>query len=104
MFLLKEGSILKVLASVCLNFVKLRGFLHKKMLKIFSFSFAAVASISAGNDEYVGNLIAEAMDKIGSDGVISIESSSSSETSVIIEEGMKVEIMLRGKRLREKTL
>ncbi|KAL2946504.1 hypothetical protein AAZX31_20G018100 [Glycine max] len=49
----------------------------------------AVASISAGNDEYVGNLIAEAMDKIGSDGVISIESSSSSETSVIIEEGMK---------------
>ncbi|KAG4401213.1 hypothetical protein GLYMA_07G221100v4 [Glycine max] len=49
----------------------------------------AVASISAGNDEYVGNLIAEAMEKIGSDGVISIESSSSSETSVIIEEGMK---------------
>ena len=79
---------------------------EKKWVKsqIFSFSFAAVASISAGNDEYVGNLIAEAMDKIGSDGVISIESSSSSETSVIIEEGMKVEIMLRGKRLREKTL
>ncbi|KAK7317898.1 hypothetical protein RJT34_02507 [Clitoria ternatea] len=49
----------------------------------------AVASISAGNDEYVGNLIAEAMEKIGSDGVISIESSSSSETSVIIEKGMK---------------
>ena len=73
-------------------------------MKISSFSFAAVASISAGNDEYVGNLIAEAMEKIGSDGVISIESSSSSETSVIIEEGMKVEIMLRGKRLREKTL
>ncbi|XP_019434860.1 PREDICTED: chaperonin 60 subunit alpha 2, chloroplastic-like isoform X1 [Lupinus angustifolius] len=49
----------------------------------------AVASISAGNDEYIGNLIAEAIEKIGSDGVISIESSSSSETSVIIEEGMK---------------
>lgn len=51
---------------------------------------AAVASISAGNDDFVGNLIAEAIDKIGPDGVISIESSSSSETSVIIEEGMKV--------------
>ncbi|KAK7251985.1 hypothetical protein RIF29_35635 [Crotalaria pallida] len=49
----------------------------------------AVASISAGNDEYVGNLIADALQKIGSDGVISIESSSSSETSVIVEEGMK---------------
>ncbi|KAJ1393398.1 TCP-1-like chaperonin intermediate domain superfamily [Sesbania bispinosa] len=42
----------------------------------------AVASISAGNDEYVGNLIAEAIQKIGSDGVISIQSSSSSETSI----------------------
>lgn len=49
-----------------------------------------MASISAGNDEFVGNLIAEAIEKIGPDGVISIESSSSSETSVIIEEGMKV--------------
>ncbi|KAK7368269.1 hypothetical protein VNO80_10294 [Phaseolus coccineus] len=51
----------------------------------------AVASISAGNDEYVGNLIADAMEKIGPDGVISIESSSTSETSVIIEEGMKID-------------
>ncbi|XP_022762646.1 chaperonin 60 subunit alpha 2, chloroplastic isoform X1 [Durio zibethinus] len=51
----------------------------------------AVASISAGNDEFIGNLIAEAIDKIGPDGVISIESSSSSETSVIIEEGMKID-------------
>ncbi|XP_028759302.1 chaperonin 60 subunit alpha 2, chloroplastic [Neltuma alba] len=49
----------------------------------------AVASISAGNDEDIGNLIAEAIEKIGSDGVISIESSLSSETFVIIEEGMK---------------
>lgn len=53
-------------------------------------SSAAVASISAGNDEYVGNLIAEAIEKIGFDGVVTIESSSSSETSVVIEEGMKV--------------
>lgn len=51
---------------------------------------AAVASISAGNDEFVGNLIAETIEKIGSDGVISLESSSTSDTFVIIEEGMKV--------------
>ncbi|XP_059658071.1 chaperonin 60 subunit alpha 2, chloroplastic-like [Cornus florida] len=51
----------------------------------------AVASISAGNDEFVGNLIAEAIDKIGPDGVISVESSSSSETSVMVEEGMKID-------------
>ncbi|KAF5765426.1 putative chaperonin Cpn60/TCP-1 family, groEL-like apical domain superfamily [Helianthus annuus] len=51
----------------------------------------AIASISAGNDEFVGNLIAEAIDKIGHDGIISIESSSSSETSVLVEEGMKID-------------
>ncbi|KAA8544745.1 hypothetical protein F0562_019551 [Nyssa sinensis] len=51
----------------------------------------AVASISAGNDEFVGNLIAETIEKIGPDGVISIESSSSSETSVMVEEGMKID-------------
>ncbi|KAK1390363.1 hypothetical protein POM88_018541 [Heracleum sosnowskyi] len=47
------------------------------------------ASISAGNDEFIGSLIAETINKIGPDGIISIESSSSSETSVIVEEGMK---------------
>ncbi|PWA39635.1 TCP-1/cpn60 chaperonin family protein [Artemisia annua] len=51
----------------------------------------AVASISAGNDEFIGNLIAETIDKIGLDGIISIESSSSSETSVMVEEGMKID-------------
>ncbi|KAJ8567780.1 hypothetical protein K7X08_019988 [Anisodus acutangulus] len=49
----------------------------------------AVASISAGNDEFIGSLIAEAIKKIGPDGVICIESSSSAETSVMVEEGMK---------------
>ncbi|KAL6992078.1 hypothetical protein U1Q18_010189 [Sarracenia purpurea var. burkii] len=49
----------------------------------------AIASISAKNDDFIGNLIADAVDNIGPDGVISIESSSSSETSVMVEEGMK---------------
>ncbi|KAL8242350.1 hypothetical protein R6Q59_012652 [Mikania micrantha] len=53
----------------------------------------AIASISAGNDEFVGNLIAEAIEKIGNDGIISIESSSSSETSVLVEEGMKARML-----------
>lgn len=59
------------------------------LFRFFSIS-TAVASLSAGNDEYIGNLIAEAIEKIGPDGVISIESSSSSETSVTVDEGMKV--------------
>lgn len=51
----------------------------------------AVASISAGNDDFVGSILADAIDKIGADGVISIESSSTSETSIIVEEGMKID-------------
>lgn len=51
----------------------------------------AVASISAGNDEFIGGLIAEAIKKIGPDGVICIESSSSAETSIMVEEGMKID-------------
>lgn len=51
---------------------------------------AAIATISAGNDETIGEMIADAVDKVGPDGVLSIESSSSFETTVDVEEGMEV--------------
>lgn len=51
----------------------------------------AVASISAGNDENIGIMIADAIDKVGPDGVLSIESSSSFETTVDVEEGMEID-------------
>ncbi|GMH06957.1 hypothetical protein Nepgr_008797 [Nepenthes gracilis] len=51
----------------------------------------AVASISAGNDNFIGDLIAEAIIKIGRDGIITVESSSTSETSMTVEEGMKID-------------
>nr|AAC68501.1 chaperonin 60 alpha subunit [Canavalia lineata] len=51
----------------------------------------AVASISAGNDELIGKMIAEAIDKVGPDGVLSIESSSSFETTVEVEEGIEID-------------
>lgn len=50
----------------------------------------AIASISAGNDDEIGTMIADAIDKVGPDGVLSIESSSSFETTVRVEEGMEV--------------
>lgn len=52
--------------------------------------FSAIASISAGNDDLIGTMIADAIDKVGPDGVLSIESSSSFETTVEVEEGMEV--------------
>ncbi|KAK1576503.1 hypothetical protein Q3G72_014493 [Acer saccharum] len=51
----------------------------------------AVATISAGNDELIGTMIADAIDKVGPDGVLSIESSSSFETTVDVEEGMEID-------------
>ncbi|MFW6264766.1 MAG: chaperonin GroEL [Bacillota bacterium] len=48
-----------------------------------------VAAISAGNDEEIGNLIAEAMEKVGQDGVISVEESKSMGTSLEVVEGMQ---------------
>ena len=52
-------------------------------------SIAQVATISAGNDDYVGNLIADAMDKVGTDGVITVEESKSMGTSLEVVEGMQ---------------
>lgn len=51
-----------------------------------------MASISAGNDDLIGTMIADAIDKVGPDGVLSIESSSSFETTVDVEEGMEVRL------------
>lgn len=51
-------------------------------------SIASVAAIS-GNDKEIGNLIAEAMDKVGKDGVITVEESKSIETLVEVVEGME---------------
>jgi len=49
---------------------------------------AQIASISAANEE-VGQLIAEAMDKVGNDGVITIEESKGIETTLDVVEGMQ---------------
>ena len=48
-----------------------------------------VASISANNDESIGELIAEAFDKVGKEGVITVEEAKGTETHVDIVEGMQ---------------
>src|SRR5690554_778836 len=48
-----------------------------------------VATISVGNDNEIGKLIAEAMEKVGQDGVISVEESKSMGTSLDVVEGMQ---------------
>ncbi|HRZ25284.1 MAG TPA: chaperonin GroEL [Spirochaetota bacterium] len=50
---------------------------------------AQVASISANNDTEIGDLIADAMDKVGKDGVITVEEAKSIETHLEVVEGMQ---------------
>ncbi len=50
---------------------------------------AQVAAISANSDESIGELIAEAMDKVGKDGVITVEEAKSIETMLEVVEGMQ---------------
>jgi chaperonin GroEL len=48
-----------------------------------------VGTVSANNDEMIGKLISEAMDKVGKEGVITVEEAKSMETSLEIVEGMQ---------------
>lgn len=50
---------------------------------------AQVAAISAHNDTMVGELVAEAIEKVGNDGVITVEESKTTETALEVVEGMQ---------------
>jgi chaperonin GroEL len=50
-----------------------------------------VATISANNDSTIGKLIAEAMQKVGKDGVITVEEAKGTETTVDVVEGMQLD-------------
>lgn len=82
--------------QICLSSEQLSHFFDFDFNSDCSFCacFPAVATISAGNDDLIGTMIADAIDKVGPDGVLSIESSSSFETTVEVEEGMEVSVFL----------
>src|SRR6187455_586087 len=62
----------------------------KKMSKPVSGNMVAqVGTISANSDETIGKIIADAMDKVGKDGVITVEEAKSMETSLDVVEGMQ---------------
>jgi chaperonin GroEL len=52
-------------------------------------AIAQVGTVSANGDETIGNIIAEAMNKVGKDGVITVEESKTMETALEVVEGMQ---------------
>ena len=62
----------------------------KKMAKpVKGHMIAQVGTISANGDETIGNIIAEAMEKVGKDGVITVEEAKTLETTLDVVEGMQ---------------
>jgi chaperonin GroEL len=65
------------------------GAIDKFSQKVTGAMIAQVGTISANNDETIGNIIAEAMKKVGKDGVITVEESKTMETQLEVVEGMQ---------------
>ncbi len=80
---LKRG-IDKAVAAVVKNIAS-----QSKAIGNHSEQIQQVASISANNDNEIGKLIAEAMEKVGKEGVITVEEAKGIETSVEVVEGMQ---------------
>ncbi|MHB8218286.1 MAG: chaperonin GroEL [Candidatus Sulfotelmatobacter sp.] len=90
---MKRG-IEKAVALVCGTFDKKTGERGKGELDKFSKPvsgemIAQVGTISANNDDTIGHIIAEAMKKVGKDGVITVEESKTLETQLEVVEGMQ---------------
>ncbi len=65
------------------------GSLDKYSQKVSGEMIAQVGTISANNDSTIGNIIAEAMKKVGKDGVITVEEAKTMETQLEVVEGMQ---------------
>ena len=66
-----------------------KGELDKLSKPVTGDMIAQVGTISANNDETIGNIIAQAMKKVGKDGVITVEESKTLETQLEVVEGMQ---------------
>lgn len=79
----KKG-INKAIADVCEELTGMA-----KEIKDSPEAIKQVASVSAGNNDEIGELIKEAMDKVGADGIITMSESKTAETKLKVVEGMQ---------------
>ncbi|HWZ42277.1 MAG TPA: chaperonin GroEL, partial [Candidatus Saccharimonadales bacterium] len=89
---LKRG-IERAISTICGTMGKegerTKGYLDTLSKPVSGDMIAQVGTISANNDETIGRIIAEAMKKVGKDGVITVEESRTMETSLDVVEGMQ---------------
>jgi chaperonin GroEL len=70
--------------------------LKKMSTEVSDAALKDVATISAGGNERIGQLIADAMERVGRAGVVTMEESKTAEDSLVVVEGMQVRVWWRG--------
>jgi len=86
---IRNLSSLKKGISIASNFVK--DIIEKASIPIKKEDITKIASISANNDSEIGELVADVFDKVGLDGVITVEESPNNHTTVDVTKGMQFE-------------
>src|SRR5204863_208764 len=84
-----EKAVIAITGSVDKEGNRIKGELDKFSKPVTGEMIAQVGTISANNDETIGHIIAEAMKKVGKDGVITVEESKTLETQLDVVEGMQ---------------
>src|ERR1700704_4988928 len=84
-----ERAVNTICGSIGKDGERSKGFLDSLSKPVSGDMIAQVGTISANNDETIGRIIAEAMKKVGKDGVITVEESRTMETSLEVVEGMQ---------------
>jgi len=84
-----EKAVVAICGTIGHQGERIEGYLDRLTKPVSEAMIAQIASISANNDESVGRIIAEAMLKVGKDGVITVEESKGVETSLEVVDGMQ---------------
>src|SRR6202022_2572304 len=84
-----EKAVTTICGSLDKEGSRIKGELDKFSKPVTGDMIAQVGTISANNDETIGKIIAEAMKKVGKDGVITVEESKTLETQLEVVEGMQ---------------
>ena len=84
-----EKAVAVICGSIDLRGERVKGYLEVLTKPVSDEMIAQIASISANNDESVGEIVSEAIRKVGKDGVITVEESKGVDTALEVVEGMQ---------------
>ena len=66
-------------------------YLNDEAQEVDDGDIANIATIAANNDSHLGSLIAEAIDKVGRDGIITVEESKTHNTEIVVRKGLEID-------------